>query len=47
MGERAEEATGKPGVERMDEYTVECQVWRSSDVARRMPGTGLDIPSAS
>jgi D-amino peptidase len=43
--EKAEEAAKKPGVQRTDEWTVECQVERHCDVVKWILGTGLDMPS--
>jgi D-amino peptidase len=42
--EKAEEAARKPGVERLDEYTVEGRVERHCDVVQWILGTGLDMP---
>jgi len=41
--EKAEATAQKPGVRRIDEYTVECQVERQCDVVKWILGTGLDM----
>jgi len=38
----AEAATRKPGVRRVDEYTVECRVERQCDVVKWIVNTGLE-----
>ena len=42
--DRAEAVAGKPGVERIDEHTVQCQVERHCDVVKWLVGAGLDMP---
>jgi hypothetical protein len=46
---RTTDAAGKalrrPGVRRVDEYTVESHVDRHCDVVRWIDGTGLDMPA--
>ena len=43
--EKAEAAALKPGVQRIDDYTVECQVAQQCDVVKWILGTGLDMQS--
>ena len=42
--DEAEVAARKPGVERIDEYTVECEVARHCDVVNWIVSAGLDMP---
>ena len=39
--EKAEEIAGRPNVERVDEFTVQCTVERRCDVTKWLGGTGL------
>jgi D-amino peptidase len=40
----AERAAGRPGVRRLDDYTVEGRVEQRCDVVKWINGTGLDMP---
>ncbi len=42
--EAAEKAATRPGVQRIDEYTVEGRVAQQCDVVKWINGTGLDMP---
>jgi len=42
--ESAEEASRKPGVQRVNDYTVQGRVDRHCDVVKWLLGTGLDMP---
>ncbi len=44
--EKAEQAANRPGVRRVDDCTVECEVERHCDVVRWIVGAGLDMPDA-
>jgi D-aminopeptidase len=41
--EKAKAAAGRPGVRRVDEFTVETQVERHCDVVKWIVGAGLDM----
>jgi len=43
--EAAEKAAGRPGVRRLDDYTVEGRVEQRCDVVKWINGTGLDMPT--
>lgn len=45
--EGAASAAQRPGVKRLDEYTVECRVERHADVVKWINGTGLDMQPRS
>ncbi len=47
IAEEADRAVQRPGVQRLDEYTVACQVERHADVVKWINGTGLDMPAPS
>ena len=38
----AERVAARPGVQRLDEHTVACQIERQCDVIKWLNGTGLD-----
>ena len=40
----AERAAGRPGVRRLDDYTVEGRVEQRCDIVKWINGTGLDMP---
>jgi hypothetical protein len=40
--EAAEKAAARPGVQRIDEYTVEGRVTQQCDVVKWINGTGLE-----
>jgi D-amino peptidase len=43
--EAVERACGRPGVRRVDEWTVEGRIERQCDVVKWLLGTGLDMPA--